>query len=261
MSLFCRIHRCDSAALWALTGIACASLWLAGCEHADQAAGSTGSVTLGASSPTPAAVLNENSDEATSPPDAPATDISKQTASSSGDRKDTSSKVATTETANAAGPKPTDNAATPNGNSTSKPAEETRTFAVEGPENAIRVSFDDVDLLKVMNLDPVPADAPERLPKWLKALDGKRIRVRGFMYPPFQDTGIRGFVLARDNQICCFGRTPKEYDLIDIFLRKGITTHYIQNRPFDVVGVFRIKSEIEQYTAMYELEDALVIEK
>ena len=138
---------------------------------------------------------------------------------------------------------------------------EARTFKVEGPENAIRVSFDDVDLLKVMNLDPVPADAPERLPKWLKELDGKRIRVRGFMYPPFQDTDIRGFVLARDNQICCFGRTPKEYDLVDIFLRKGASTHYIQNRPFDVVGVFRIKSEIEKYTAMYELDDAIVIEK
>ncbi|MBM3972246.1 MAG: hypothetical protein FJ302_20660 [Planctomycetes bacterium] len=140
-------------------------------------------------------------------------------------------------------------------------ANESRTFKVEGPEDAIRVSFDDVDLLKVMNLDPVPADAPERLPKWLKELDGKRIRVRGYMFPPFQDTGIRGFVLARDNQICCFGRTPKEYDLVEAFLRKGVTTHYIQNRPFDVVGVFRIKSEIEKYTAMYELKDAVVIEK
>jgi hypothetical protein len=140
-------------------------------------------------------------------------------------------------------------------------SETTRTFSVEGPESAIRISFDDFDLLKVMNLDPVPADAVGKLPKWLKALDGKRIRVRGFMYPPFQDTGIRGFVLARDNQICCFGRTPKEYDLVDTFLRKGVTTNYIQNRPFDVVGIFRIKSEIEKFTAMYELEDAIVIEK
>lgn len=138
---------------------------------------------------------------------------------------------------------------------------ETRTFKVEGPESALRISYDDFDLLKVMNLDPVPPDAPERMPKWLKELDGKRIRVRGFMYPPFQDKDIRGFILARDNQICCFGRTPKEYDLIDVFMRSGVTTHYIQNRPFDVVGVFKIKSEIEKFTAMYELEDAVVIEK
>ena len=148
-------------------------------------------------------------------------------------------------------------------NSSANPtsADQSRSFKVEGPEQAIRVSFDDVDLLKVLNLDPVPADAPERLPKWLKALDGKRIRVRGFMFPPFQDTDIRGFVLARDNQICCFGRTPKEYDLIDTFMRKGVATHYIQGRPFDVVGVFHIKSDIEKYSAMYELEDAIVIEK
>lgn len=138
---------------------------------------------------------------------------------------------------------------------------ETRTFKIEGPEEALRISYDDFDLLKVMNLDPVPPDAPERMPKWLKELDGKRIRVRGFMYPPFQDKDIRGFVLARDNQICCFGRTPKEYDLVDVFMRSGVTTHYIQNRPFDVVGVFKIKSEIEKFTAMYELEDAVVIEK
>ena len=142
-----------------------------------------------------------------------------------------------------------------------QPASETRTFKIEGPEEALRISYDDFDLLKVMNLDPVPPDAPERMPKWLKELDGKRIRVRGFMYPPFQDKDIRGFVLARDNQICCFGRTPKEYDLVDVFMRSGVTTHYIQGRPFDVVGVFKIKSEIEKFTAMYELEDAVVIEK
>ena len=90
---------------------------------------------------------------------------------------------------NAAGLKPTESAAT------EKPAadqpmsaadpEATRTFSVEGPDHAIRVSFDDFDLLKVMNLDPVPLDAVGKLPKWLKALDGKRVRVRGFMYPPF----------------------------------------------------------------------------
>ncbi len=141
------------------------------------------------------------------------------------------------------------------------PPEEQRQFKVEGPEKALRISYDDFNLLKVMNFDPVPKDAPEKLPKWLKALDGQRIRVRGFMYPPFQDTDIRGFVLACDNQICCFGRTPKEYDLVDVFMRKGVTTSYIQNRPFDVVGIFRIKSEVEKYTAMYELEDAIVIVK
>lgn len=207
---------------------------LAGCGHSE-ANVSAPTVTLGA-----AAAEAEPSTTTTKVPDIVPASASEAT------------------TVEPASTEPTNGSASP---TNAAPADEARTFKVEGPENSIRVSFDDVDLLKVMNLDPVPADAPERLPKWLKELDGKRIRVRGFMFPPFQDTDIRGFVLARDNQICCFGRTPKEYDLVEIFLRKGVSTHYIQNRPFDVVGVFRIKSEIEKYTAMYEMEDAIVIEK
>lgn len=220
----------------------------AGCGHSEGRASNPGSettVTLGTAAEIPAP----------SEPKPATEDVVPASASDAVSAEATSTKP--TEEKPAA-PAETTSAST---NDAAAAAQGSRTFKVEGPEGAIRVSFDDVDLLKVMNLDPVPADAPERLPKWLKALDGKRIRVRGFMYPPFQDTDIRGFVLARDNQICCFGRTPKEYDLIDIFLRNGVSTHYIQNRPFDVVGVFRIKSEIEKYTAMYEMEDAIVIEK
>ena len=48
---------------------------------------------------------------------------------------------------------------------------------------------------------PVPEDAVDYFPKWLSRLDGKRIRIRGFMYPPYEETGIEAFMLARDNQI------------------------------------------------------------
>ncbi|MFP6770048.1 MAG: hypothetical protein VB859_17865, partial [Planctomycetaceae bacterium] len=78
-----------------------------------------------------------------------------------------------------------------------------RAFKVVGPAEAWRISFDDFDLLKVLNMDPVPDDASKHMPDWLRQLDGKRIRVRGFMYPTFQDP-VSAFVLARDNQICCF---------------------------------------------------------
>ena len=81
-------------------------------------------------------------------------------------------------------------------------------FKAEGPDGALRVSYDDLDLLKILNMEPVPVDAADHFPTWLKDLDGKRIRIRGFMYPPFQETEIPFFVLARDNQICCFGRNP-----------------------------------------------------
>ena len=84
------------------------------------------------------------------------------------------------------------------------------------------------------------------------------------MYPTFQETGLKGFVLARDNQICCFGRNPKIYDLIAVNMKSGTTTDYIQNRPFDVVGTFRIGLDaVEDGTifGLYYIDEAAVIEK
>jgi len=133
-------------------------------------------------------------------------------------------------------------------------------FKTEGAEKALRVSFDDIDLLKVLNMEPVTEDAPSRMPKWLKDLDGKRIRVRGFMFPPFEDEDIRAFTLARDNQICCFGRNPMVYDLVDVFMRKGESSDYIQNRPFDVIGVFHIGDSIIP-GELYSMDDAVVIDR
>lgn len=136
-----------------------------------------------------------------------------------------------------------------------------RDFKVEGPDEALRVSFDDFDLLKILNMEPVVPDAPKLLPEWLKGLDGKRIRVRGFMYPPFQDTGLEAFILARDNQICCFGRDPKVYDLVRVLMREDVTTDYIENRPFDVVGTFKIGDDASIPGKLYTLDDAVVISR
>lgn len=140
-----------------------------------------------------------------------------------------------------------------------------RTFQEQGREKALRVTFDDVDLLKVLNMEPVQADAPKLMPSWLKGLDGQRIRLRGFMYPTFQDTDIEVFLLARDNDICCFGRSPKVYDIIKVSMKDGETTDYIQGRPFDVVGIFHIAEEAEiakdALPKLYSMTDAVVISR
>lgn len=139
-----------------------------------------------------------------------------------------------------------------------------KSFQKVEPDGVLRVSYDDVDLLKILNMDPVTLDAPDLMPKWLKDLDGKRIRLRGFMYPPFSQTDIPAFVLARDNEICCFGRNPKPYDVIQIVMRKGITTNYIQNRPFDVVGTFHIEIQTfddKTIDGLYLIDDAIVIDR
>lgn len=140
----------------------------------------------------------------------------------------------------------------------------TKSFRPEGRERALRVVFDDLDLLKVLNMEPVTPDAVGLMPDWLRSLNGKTIRLRGFMYPPSFPDGISRFLLARDNQICCFGRNPKPYDIVAVTMKTDVSTHYIENRPFDVVGTFRIEEQafedIETFS-LYRLDDAIVIER
>jgi len=137
-------------------------------------------------------------------------------------------------------------------------------FQTEPKTGALRVSFDDLDLLKVLNMEPVVENADELMPDWLKELDGKAIRIRGFMYPTYETEGIERFVLARDNQICCFGRDPKIYDLVQVDMKSGKTTNYIPaTRAFDVVGIFRIKMLAEEGKpyGLYLIEQAAVIDR
>ena len=139
-----------------------------------------------------------------------------------------------------------------------------KTFRTDAGSKALRVSYDDLDLLKVINMEPVTADAVDQMPAWLKGLSGQRIKIRGFMYPTFVNEGIERFVLARDNQICCFGRDPKIYDLVQIDMRAGKTTNYIPaTRAFDVVGRFKIEMIAEggKPFGLYFLEDAEVIDR
>ena len=139
-----------------------------------------------------------------------------------------------------------------------------KTFRTDGASKALRVSYDDLDLLKVLNMEPVTIDAIDHMPAWLKGLNGQRIKIRGYMFPTFETEGIERFVLARDNQICCFGRDPKVYDLVQIDLKPGKTTRYIPaTRAFDVVG--RLKLEMvaadDKPFGLYFLEDAEVIDR
>lgn len=139
-----------------------------------------------------------------------------------------------------------------------------KSFQRDASSKALRVSYDDLDLLKVLNLEPVTENAVELMPAWLKDLNGQRVRLRGFMYPTFEAEGIERFVLARDNQICCFGRDPKIYDLVQVDMRQGKTTDYIPaTRAFDVIGRFKIEmaSEDGKPYGLYYIEDAEIIDR
>lgn len=130
-------------------------------------------------------------------------------------------------------------------------------------KGAVRVSFDDLDLLKVLDAEPVPVDVLDHFPKWLSELDGKTIRLKGWMFPPPIETDLPAFMFVRDNQICCFGRKPKVYDKLGVKMKEGVTTHYIQGHPFDVIGTLKYKPRIVngELDFLYMIVDAEVVDQ
>ena len=147
------------------------------------------------------------------------------------------------------------------------PAElpQNRTFRAEGPEQALRITYDDLDLLKWLQMDPVTPDCPEKMPGWMRGLNGKKIRLRGFMKPHEISTGFRRFIFVKDTGLCCFGPAGKIYDLIQVTLLKGTTTDYIELTPFDVIGTFRIElaalDDTQEVYELFHIDDAKIVRK
>ena len=79
-------------------------------------------------------------------------------------------------------------------------------YATEVPEGYERISYAD--------LQPQPDEPPDRVPPDAKALDGKKVFIKGYVYPGQRQYGITQFLLVRDQGSCCFGGNPKVTDRI-----------------------------------------------
>jgi hypothetical protein len=119
------------------------------------------------------------------------------------------------------------------------------------PQGIRTVTFDAVklDMKKGEPFDP------KYLTAGVKQLDGARIRVRGYIFPPPQQTGLARFVLVRDNQQCCFGPGAALFDSMIVDMPKGETIDYTL-APIMVEGTFSIKPirfPDGKYVAIYHL--------
>jgi len=100
------------------------------------------------------------------------------------------------------------------------------------------ISFDD---LKFDIKPDAPFDA-SMLTDEIRALDGKVVKLRGFILPStlFRETNIDEFVLVRDNQECCFGPGAALFDCVVVNL-VGATRTDFTTRPVTVTGKFLLK--------------------
>jgi hypothetical protein len=164
---------------------------------------------------------------------------------------DASSKATSASSTEAAPANTTSSTATnsPNSTATAPPAAARALEVQVGPKD---VTFDDIKL-ELKKGDPF--DASYLTPK-VKDLDGKAIRIRGFILPSFQQSGIKQFVLVRDNQECCFGPGALLHDCVLVEMIAPASATYT-TRPVSVEGKFSVrelKGPDGKHLAIYHLD-------
>jgi len=116
----------------------------------------------------------------------------------------------------------------------------------------VEATFDD---LKFEMEKTDPFDRSLLTPK-VEELFGRRIRIRGYMYPTLKKQGLTQFVLVRDNMECCFGPGAALYDCILVHMQPGKTATY-SIRPIAVVGTLKFEEVIGpdgDHLAIYRLD-------
>lgn len=109
-------------------------------------------------------------------------------------------------------------------------------YATEVPEGYSRLNFTDHISKKgfvVENGYAMPH--PD-----VMALDGKKVFLKGYMYPTRQTEGITAFVFCRDSGDCCFGGQPKVQDMIVVRMDGDKTTEFA-NGLVSVAGTFKLR--------------------
>lgn len=98
------------------------------------------------------------------------------------------------------------------------------------------LTFDDIKF----EMDKEAEFEREFLTERINELDGRVIKIRGYILPSFKHSQISKFILVRDNQECCFGPGAALCDCILVSLQKGHEIEYTV-RPVTVEGKFYVK--------------------
>jgi hypothetical protein len=85
------------------------------------------------------------------------------------------------------------------------------------------------------------------VPGSIKALNGQKISVSGFMIPMLMDRDkVLSFILAQSRMTCCYGVVPKLNQWIYVKLDNGKTTESTMDIPITVFGTFNVGSEFDE---------------
>lgn len=105
-------------------------------------------------------------------------------------------------------------------------------YATEVPDGYARISY--------RQLQPADNEPEGVIPAEAQSLDGKRVFIKGYIYPPpGSPPFVTHFLLVRDKGDCCFGGNPKITDRILVDLAPPGKLEYNPSL-HAVAGTFRI---------------------
>ena len=93
----------------------------------------------------------------------------------------------------------------------------------------------------------------------LVAMEGKKIFLKGFMYPTGQMYDLKSFLLVKDSDQCCFGGEPKLWDMLGVYMKGAELANFYSGR-VSVAGTFRLNREYKggKLEAMFQLDGVQV---
>lgn len=86
-------------------------------------------------------------------------------------------------------------------------------------------------------------ETPAEIPPAIRALDGKRVVLAGFVMALYELRAMREFLLVGSHYTCCFGTPPGFGDQIRIALRAGHPGLDATPAPVRVAGTLKIEPE------------------
>jgi hypothetical protein len=118
------------------------------------------------------------------------------------------------------------------------------------------------DLEYATNAPLADARINAMIPESIRRLEGRAIRISGYMTPvEFEDGKTKSFILSRNPSGCCFGDMPLIHELVEVRMN-GAGTPVLRYVPVQVFGVLHVgaKRRGEVLTSIYRLDARSVIE-
>ncbi len=147
--------------------------------------------------------------------------------------------------------------------------------AAENPEEKTEDAPDEIDGYKVVGFAEIsdfkfevpddPASDPKakaileknEIPETVRALDKKKIAIKGYMLPLRVEEGlITEFLVLRDQSACCFGAVPKINEWISVRMPKGKGVKPVMDVPIYFFGTLKVGEVLENdyLVGIYEMD-------